>query len=276
MNSSLYSAENSQQFFILAMDALATKRKKKLSYSEIARKAGFSSRSYPREIFTGRRAITRDACLPLGKALELNAGERKYFSALVELDIAKREKNDTRIAIIEDRLEKYRLRGSQNREASLSEADLPRIHFWAEIYAALGEPEVGATIEEISQRVRRFPAHLAEAKLRPVLEELVRNGIATLGKNDRYIAKDFYLLFSKHKHHGIALSFFKLATKEMLKRSSKEFSSPSALYRAISVSVDSKRLPELCRKLQETVDRFIEDAEAPRGDRIANLVLSLD
>jgi hypothetical protein len=57
--------------FLKAILQLREKSGRKFSFSQLARAAGFTSRSYPREVLTGRRRLTPKSSRAFSKGLRL-------------------------------------------------------------------------------------------------------------------------------------------------------------------------------------------------------------
>jgi uncharacterized protein (TIGR02147 family) len=71
-------------------------RGEKLTYEELGRKVGFTSKGFVTQIIQGKCKIPKDKIRKFGMALELKKKERSYFELLVRFDQAKthRAKND--------------------------------------------------------------------------------------------------------------------------------------------------------------------------------------
>lgn len=245
----------------------------KLSYASITRKAGFSSRSYVRDVMTGERRLTLEALPRFIKALGLKGDLKLYFSHLVNFacdpDAANEAKKKDRILRLKNRI-----------RVQFESKSAPRTHqmktlyegsFFLEVYAALGSLAQGANLDEISERTGKSKLFCQNALLKMIETDLVFQSKTS----DRYFARESHNIFSKL---GTEDSFKKnyLTQLELVAHSAKiKFDSEENLFFCSVFSIDPTKMPEFKNELRQLLLRFVDSSENPNGKKIARLVTGL-
>jgi hypothetical protein len=140
-----------------------------------------------------------------------------------------------------------------------------------EIYAALGTPEEGATLDEISQRTGFLKEQCVDTLSRMIEDGAVRQG----EKKNHYFAKESHLLFKKiGSPEGFKTSYLRLLEETKI-QAKKDFDSNDQLFMSSVFSVDPELLPEFKKELRQLLIRFVDTAENPNGKKVVRLITGL-
>jgi transcriptional regulator with XRE-family HTH domain len=230
-----------------------------LPYAEIARRAGFSSRSYPRDVTEGRRRLTAKALPSLLRGLRLDERLAQVFQSLYFLEYPEEHPALLSRAMIEARLAPARRRAARKpvRDEYRPRAAEKHAHLAgavAEAVAALGDPEIGATLEEIRQRTGRRKSELAE-----LLATLQADGVVRyVGDSGRYLPGSGHVNLTGLPRSEFVKAMFASAVESLKAASSRHFEREDALFVTSAVSVRSEDLPRLKREMRELLLRFVD------------------
>jgi hypothetical protein len=159
-----------------------------LGWADIARRGGFASRSFPREVVLGKKRLTLLSLPKFIKGLGLNADLADYLRILVEI-----EHPDCRTKVMDEgKLHLLRSNLCQRilnkRSANKAPVDSGyRIAQLPLVYAALGTTETGATLNQIEVRTG-----LTEGQTVEILSHAVHVGIVEK-RGARYFAQQNHL-----------------------------------------------------------------------------------
>lgn len=258
---------SSREFLKLCLE-LRKEKGQPHSYAFIARSAGFASRSFPREVVTGKKSLTLLSAQALGVGLKLNQDLREYLIALVDFETgaantADAQKKEKKLKSIRTRIHRRKSgSGSENETVFLDR------HF-SSVFSALGRPDKGATLQEIEKRTG-----LGIAEIHLTVEHLVKLGLVEI-KNNRYIGLGNHLAFTELKKNGAFHRLFLDRIQTVRSLAAKDFDSKRALFQETTFSVRQDRLPQLKAELRELILKFVDEAEDAEGDGIASLLVSL-
>lgn len=230
--------------------------KPKWSYELFARKAGFASKSHIHQVIHGQKNLSVDSAEKVVQALKLSKPWAEYFKALVRGSGSN--------------LDSLRARLKKNLVVSKTDPGLRRLstqvtQFVPTVYASLGDPDKGASLEEIQQRSR-----LAEPTLNKALRAMLDIGLITKNES-RYKANSLHVDVGGLGETTQFKDDFKFSMERALKRVGQGHGQQAAFY-LNTFSVRSKDLPELSHALKELLSEFAVEAEAATGDCIAELV----
>ncbi len=238
------------------------------SYADFARRAGFSARSYVREVFQGKKALTLKALPAFAKALGMKKEERELFRCLIAIEnpqfdpTVSPENAKKSLQVKNETLKRRLARGRVG--ASLS--SLSRIESWPRVYVALGNgrefPEIQAATKLTTLHLERTLKEMAEAKL-------IRC------RGDRYEPTSPHLVLDPSIHSEMIASHFQAVLTDAIDGSKMNFRDPEKLYFVSSFGVRKDRLPELKAKLIETLLRFVDDSEDSQNEEIVSLATTL-
>ncbi len=239
-----------------------------IPYAEVARRAGFSSRSYPRDVTVGRRRLTGKALPRLIKGLRLERDQELLLRALFysenpseHPDLRPRERWREQVVRARERLRRGPLRKVPV-AANLDSAHslLPRDGgALFELVAALGDPGHGSTLEELRGRTGQEPIQMVR-----LLERLVRVGLVRYsGDERRYAPTAAHLDLSGLPQNEIVREAFLQASRKAVQAAEAQFSKEDALFLTSSVAIPKSRLAQLKQELRKTMLRFIDSAVEP-------------
>lgn len=244
-----------------------------LSLSDFARATGFG-RGFPGDVISGKRRLTAKSFPAFEKALKLPLSGRKYFRylvALAEPDIFP----DLTPSQVERALQELRSKPWNRPYRQIQEKEDPSFQFLLQdqdvmaVYAAAGSPESGATREQILQRTR-----LSEGNLEKALKRLESVGLLTK-TGDLYFPKDLHLFLMSSDKSQLLTALFQKAAEKAQRRAPTGVSSATEFFFTSQFCVHEKDLPALKLALRETILKFVDEAIASEGDRIAKLVTAL-
>lgn len=261
-------------------------RATELPYAEVARRGGFSSRSYPRDVTEGRRRLTAKSLPSLVRGLRLEPGLSRLLRSLYFSAYPDEHPEDLAPQLIRARLEKERERARRGRKSvlrqrgilpelkELAERDFPRLAAGlTDVVAALGEIKGGATLEEIQRRTGFGKPGLAQK-----LATLVKEGvIAYAGDSRRYFPATEHLDWTGQAGSRLAKSVFQSSVERLGHAAQSHFAHGDAMFMNSALSIPKEKLPRLKEELREVILRFVDRSVEASGapDTVAQLVVGL-
>ncbi len=244
-----------------------------LSYAELSRRAGFSSRSYPADVIKWLRRIT-PATLPLFvKGLKLKGQWKSFFTLLVAAE--EDDVNSERMTSDQIQEKLGRLRERIQNLANKPSAATPRRFYerrgWLDVYAALGTVEKGASLQEIMARTG-FTRPMCEG----ITEQMVESKVADFNlQSERYRPCAPHVVFDRLGGEGFFQEHYLAMLDEVQKAArGASFKSEENFFFTSVFSVQRANAPELKRRLRELMHEFADSSESAEGDAIAKLCVS--
>lgn len=245
---------------------------KPLSYQRFADLAGFASKSFMADVIAGRKQLTQSSFERTVLALKLNRTWREYLFYLIARDNAafrlnfSSEEIEAKITELNRSLKAKRIIRHSSGDNSLVKAYL-RPDF-PEVYAALGTIDRGASFAEIQQR-----ANIQETSLSPILEELVKVGLADM-REGRYHPVASALAADELQGAMIFHEDFMRSLSKARRRFPEQAQTTSSLFITQTFSVSSAQLPEFKRELSRLITEFSDRIEEAEGDAVAEICVS--
>lgn len=245
---------------------------KGLNISDFARATGFS-RSYPSDVLSKKRRLTQASQAKFEKALKLPAQGKKLFTLLV----AAEEKNifpDWDRSKLRAQIQDLQTRSWVIDRRRLDEAAAPSVEELLgdsrvmSIYAAAGEPEHGASLEEIQKRTRLYGQELDRN-----LKKLENAGFLKQ-QDQRYFPKDLHLFLQTANQSQILKTVFSKACRLASERVQNPESNHEMFF-CSSFCIKEEMLPELKIALREIILKYVDDSIRADGDRVVRLVTAL-
>jgi uncharacterized protein (TIGR02147 family) len=259
--------------FIKKIISLRSAKGKRFGYADIARKAGFAARSFPRDVAHGQKKLTLQSMTKMIKGMGLSGEIAQFFKYLVEFSHP-----DCRVKNFTDEQIQKSLSNLKHRLKEKTYLAVPnndKQDFAFEIlnapivYAALGEIGIGSTLEEIVAR-----SGLPEANVLAILEKLEESKIVE--KNlFQYIAIENHLNFSGLGQSDVFKKFYSNLLQKAQASAEKNFSSDNELHFCSSFSVNKKDIPSLKENLKALLLLYVDQNEVNTGDRVVSLACSL-
>jgi hypothetical protein len=268
----LLGVESYREFLASSLNQVKT-GKRPLSYAELSRRAGFSSRSYPADVIKGLRRIT-PATLPLFvKGLRLRGQWKNYFTLLVASEEA--DINTDRMTSEEIKEKLARLRARIQSFTRKPSAVTPKRFYerrgWLEVYAALGTMEKGATLKDIVSRTG-----YSQLMCESIVKVMVEFDVASLNEaSDRYRPCAPHIIFDRLGGESFFQNHY-LALLEEVQREARgpRFKKEENFFFTSVFSVNRRKAPELKSRLRELMHEFSDGSEVAEGDSIAKLCVS--
>lgn len=276
LRSSLSEAESYREFLRLYFSQT------RISYAEVARRSGFSSRSYPRDVTEGRRKLTSKS-LPVmvrGLKLEPKLGELfrllyfcenpAEFSAqsaqLLNRPIAEvRLYLQDKIELVRKRIKKGALRANFPSSTHLvfpKQIVQEVTDHLFEVLASLGSPEDGVTLEELYQRTA-----LPKTVLLSILNVCMREKMVLLdAQTNRYHPCNLHLNLTGLPRDQIIRSVFSKTIARAGDLAKKHYDSGEALFYVSAISVEKKKLSKFKNELRELLLKFAETKAEQASD----------
>jgi hypothetical protein len=243
---------------------------RRFGYADVARIGKFASRSFPRDVIRGSKRLTSRSVEKFIVGMGLRGEFAAYFRTLVEKEEAECRSPGTTLLRLEKvatglrrRLAKKAAGASVPDDEAIFEEDFPRI------YAGLGSSESGATLGEIAGRSR-----LATKNLRPALDRLVERGVV-LRRGIRYYASEAHLHVEGLRGKGAFSRRFSRNATRAIDLLETKLESNACLFFASTYSVRSEELPALKEELRSVLQRYVDAAEKPEGDKVVELTVSM-
>ena len=246
---------------------------KSLTYTRFSKSAGFASRSFPKDVIQGYRRITAKSLPGFVRAMKLSGDLKTFFNCLVMLDEEDLNPSALTEAQIKENLEKLKNRI----RLKLASAKQPisqsayRIKHCADVFAALGTAETGASLAEIVKRTR-----LLERDVLKTLSEMIEITACRYDAVlDRYFSESPHLIYQEIGKDQFFKDTFLESLKDVKTSATLDFARDDRLFFSSSFSVDQKKLLKFKQELRDLMIRFIDHAENPNGDTVAKCMVSL-
>ncbi len=234
------------------------------SLATLARKIGCKSKSYPREVMTGRRTLSYDYAPGFVAAFGLKGDAKKLFLKFVELErSSKKEQLNADIQEIKFRLKNRIMHQTQKPNEIFSQS------IWIDIYAALGTVEQGASHEDILSRTGLKPQAISL-----ILKSMQEKNIVRYDSASAHFFPQTLHHFFENADQDLVFQkrFLDLLTRVEAKAKI-SMKSETDLFQCSTISVMTKDLPKLKIELRELIHRFVQDSELADGDKLAHVVV---
>lgn len=237
------------------------------SYSNIARRAGFKSRSFPRDVVLGQKRITSSSLYPMIKGLGIQGALADYFKTLVNIEHPDTCFPEKTVLELRRRLEN--LRDRLHRKTPAIGRDPYQAEFFPLVYAACGTKLKGVTLRDIEERTG-----LSSLQVSRTVEELIGMNLLQVRK-ERYFPAGSHLAFDGLGRSEAFKKLFFYLLNQSADKARKNFDSSHQLFFTSCFSVQRDHLPQLKEELRQCLLQFVDESENPNGNRVASIVCSL-
>lgn len=248
---------------------------KPLSYADFARRAGFSSRSFIRDVINGSKRVNLNNFEKICSGLKLTADLKDYFKALVaveELDFANQFKIDPYLNLEKQSSKLKKSLALKRIDKTSPQHELRKLLLHSSVplvFAASGTSEKGASFEEVKKKCK-----LENSAIEKALKELIRLELLSV-REGRYYPCSVHVAIERLGGD----EFFKIDFERSLSNLRKSFhDNPQhdlSLFLSSTFSVQEKNLPKLKESLNKLLINFINQYEEAEGDSLVNLVVGL-
>jgi len=237
-------------------------------YAQLARKAGFSSRGYVRDLALGTKKFTPASLKKVSLALNLDPLEREFFLCLGALQ--RTEGSSELVAKIEKL--RTRILGERRSPSIRQNESFFRTPSWPYIYAALGSiTGEGVVLAEVA-RLARCSVKECDLALRDMLSRALVERNSVTG---RWRALNPHLLIQGIKEAGAFTEFYRASLLMLSARIDEAMAREDSLIHGSVFSVRRDRMPALKRELQVLLTRYADESEDSEGDALATLLCAL-
>lgn len=263
-------AKDYRSFLRLAMERRHAHRE--MTLSELAQKAGFSSKGFISDLLAGRKRLTARVLPKLIAGLGLSKRLGSYFELLAMLEEAELRPAGLSEEEIHLRLERLR-RVFRDREAN---ARAPRMakaeegiyrHAVYKTYASLGSVEKGASLQEARSRSGLTEAALREALNLLLSLQLVRE------ENGRFYAElgniEAFGLSETSRFQEVMAT----ATGALAQKIQKLHQRPEDFFFYASFALEPEKEAHLKLKLQELLSSFVDEHQNEDASLVKSLVV---
>ena len=261
--------KNYQNFLKKAFTELE-RSKNGFSYADFARKAGFSSRSFPRDVVLGKKRLTASSAIAFANALKLRGDLKQFFVLLVEVQGDGIAASPTSLEKAKKQLNQVRQRlVHEQRDESKKHTLFTRTKYWFEVYAALGTLERGASLDAIERRT-----NLSSTVCKNTLTEMVQQGVARFDAHTNiYYPTESHLITDQlGKNDGFKTMYLE-SLKRLEKRALESFDSSDELFFYSAFSIQGNKMNSFRAELRELILQFVDQNETPEGDKVVKLTL---
>lgn len=263
-------ANDYRSFLRLAMERRHSHRE--MTLSELAQKAGFSSKGFISDLLAGRKRLTAKALPKLIAGLGLSKRLGSYFELLAMLEEPELRSPGVSEEEIRLRLERLR-RAFRDREENSSTPRMAKAkegiyrHAVYKTYAALGSAEKGASIGEARSRSGLNEANLREALDLLLSLQLIRE------ENGRFYAElgniEAFGLGETSRFQEVMAT----ATAALAQKIQKLHQRPEDFFFYASFALDPEREAQLKLKLQELLSSFVDEHQNEDGALVKSLIV---
>lgn len=250
--------------FLVRAEAELKNSEMGFSYASFARNAGFSARSYVREVFQGKKPLTLKALPGFSKAFGLNKEEREILKCLLLIEFPGMDPGVSAETAQQMLFVKRKAlaRRAERKKPLESFAPLKGLDEWPVVYAGLGE---GSTVDILLKKTK-----LTALSLERALQAMMALGIVSESEGV-YSPVGRHLVLSPEVHAEMIRTHFQSVLERASRLAGVNFRDPQRMYFVSSYSVRKSRMPELKAKLIETLLRFVDETECAQDDEIVSL-----
>jgi uncharacterized protein (TIGR02147 family) len=262
-----YQAKCYREFLRLSIDFLKETRNG-FSYTYFAQKAGFSSRGFIIDVIKGDKRLTERSFPKVIRGLGLTGPLKDFFATLVALEEAnlRGHRDETyfkqRLARLRRQLEeKAQPRENHPKLSQTVYSSREILH----VFAALGTPEIGASMDEIAMRTE-----ISRRTCEQIISSLEKDDLIRKDGN-RYYPPTDQITFEKLGRNIDFRSIYLAALKEAKLKAESDFADPINLYFHSVFPFKRELLPDLRARLKETLENFVHENQIDEGDCICRL-----
>lgn len=261
---------------------------KKISFQKFSTLAGYSSKSYPAEIMSGKKSLQISSLDKFAKGLNLNQNLTLFLTHLIQiediLNEIKLEKNESNKKILNSKLLEivnsninlkskiYKNFNSKESNDKFLKSNLSSVILqknFPEVYCSMGSVDDGASLDDIKNR-----SGLPEKIILKIIEQLIKENLI-LSRDDRFFVVENSLDLNFLNTDEYFKYDFMRSLEKIKNKFDHQSKSHEALFLTQTFSVKKSRLLELRNKLIQTISEYSEDYEDSNGDTIGEICLSL-
>jgi hypothetical protein len=267
---SLLAATTFREFLRLAL-LRRYEEQGKINFADFSRRAGFASRSYLTELLGYKKGLSRDGLMKLKSAMGLPRGYLRLFELLVYLEqpeLATKSFAGRDLAE-EIRQQRRRIREEAVRETKVRDSSrLVRKPAVFRVFAALGTPETGATMQEI-ERKTRLPGGVIDQSL-----ALLRSEGAVEFADSRFYPRATQFDFLDLKNPQNLSELVSQVTQEIRREAPAIVERENDLVFYSALSIPTSRLAAFKAKMRETILENLDLFQNDEGEEVVQVFVS--
>lgn len=242
---------------------------KNFSYSFIAQKCQFSSKSFIKDVIDGKKNLSLESAHKIASGLQFPQLWKNYFINLFQSTLSEPDQiNLVQIKEL-DRIKSKLVSKTQTVENPEEVNHIFQHKNWPFIYAALGTIEKGADLETMMSRTK-----LPRLEIEEILQQLIKLELVIQKKN-KYFCIQNSAFFENLGKSSFYKNFFRQSIQQLYVKADKNFESQGDMFYSLAFSVNSKKMPIFKKELAELIDKYTTSIEEAEGDRIALLTCGL-
>jgi uncharacterized protein (TIGR02147 family) len=242
---------------------------KNFSYSFIAQKCQFSSKSFVKDVIDGRKNLSLDSAHKIATGLQFPQLWKNYFINLFQSTLV--EPNQINLVQIKelDRIKSKLISKTKTIENDRGVNNIFQHAHWPFVYASLGTLEKGSDIETMMSRTK-----LPRLEIEEILQQLIQLDLVVSKKNKYYCVQNS-AFFENLGKSSFYKNFFRQSVQQLYAKADKNFESDADMFYSLAFSVNSKKMPVFKKELAELIDKYTTSIEEAEGDRIALITCGL-
>lgn len=258
--------------------ALGGRNGKAIGYAQFSRLAGFSSRSYPREVVLGKKRISPGSLSGFLKAFKIDSEVKEYFKLLVAIEESGVAKTIGSVDEIRSKLVRVRhdLENELNRKWFYSQPH-PAIEKLLRFSSAQGRVRAalsGRSRARTPKEIARI-AKITEETAKAILKLYVELGpVAKEETTDRYYRKAIIGLQNLAQIPS-SKPYFMNVIEEMRKQIDQFYGTPLVGIGASYALVKTSDLTKIRTEIRDAVTRILNDYTTPDGDHAVTFLRAL-
>lgn len=245
-----------------------------LNFSDFSRAAN-CTRAFTNQVLSNKRRLTAKSVYTFEQAFKLPLNAKKIFRLLVakeEVDLfpeMDRSNLDDQIKKLQTNVLSKPRKDYNDPDYTQMDKTLEVTHQTVSIFAACGDCNAGASLEQLYQRTR-----LAENVLNKNIDLLLRMNLLEK-KGDLYFPINMHIFMQTKTRIELLDIIFKTAMNAASSRFTQVADGSSELFFASQFCINESQLPALKKELTETILKFVDDSTENNGDRVLKLVTAL-
>lgn len=251
------------------------KKPRALSFQKFADQAGFASKSFMNEVISGRRRLTLNSFEKISSGLRLAPNLKALFRCLAAVEEPSFRSDGRGADFYKRRLvgERRKVRSASEDtwlEASSAAAQFSLEAHVTEIHVCAGNPDVGATFEEIESKMR-----ISKTELRQRLAQMLKLGRL---RKDSETGRFHNGPPASNAKHGYGDPLYRGYITRAMHRARSRMEKPLSsicLFGTQTFLVRQSSVEALSHELNRVVREFADSADDENGDGIAEVLVVL-
>jgi hypothetical protein len=263
LTSLLLKSSSGNEFLKLLFSKL--KKDKKFSFSNFARRSGFSSRAYVRELFLGIKPLNLKNIQRFELGLGLNQIQSKYFKLLLKIDHPCFNPEKLSKEGLQKKIEQAKIRLNKRKKIKQNDSEMNSYLDWPMVYASLGGRP---SLEDVVQRSK-----LPRSTVSRVLKSMLNKKLVTI-EEEKYLMTQDHLELDPMTFKPVIQYQFIQTLKKGVEQAQNDFLNKNCCHFFSCLSIDEASFPKLKEELQQWLFNFVDRHEKSDGARVITIGLT--